>query len=202
MKQLRLLIFLMLSFSWQLNGAEPKALKWQKYDQHGEQVPIKEGPWSCALDKETGLLWEVKSWHEAEHYYKATYTYYDESNRIGVKNGGSCQQGSEWFACDVTQLINFANQQKYCGVNTWRLPTINELKTLIYTKEITGKLQINPYIFPRTTRGVYMSSDIKHLNDQWYVDMFNFFTLAITSRPMKVVANVRLVSGQTIKNKG
>ncbi len=168
--------------------------KWQKLDKSGEPVAIHMGPWSCATDNKTGLTWEVKSWHEDSHYYKATYTFYDPKTQLGVKHGGSCQQGQEWYPCDVSDYIAKINKQAYCGITDWRLPTLKELNSLIYKKNIEGKLLINPYIFPRTTRSIYMTADKEQVAGVWHITMMDFWRNRTQQRKLDVVANVRLVS--------
>lgn len=185
-------IYLLLLLLW----AAPLAAQsqWQKIDKQGTKVDIKMGPWHCATDQHTGLTWEVKSWHETQHYYKATYTYFNPTEKLGVIDGGSCQQGDEWYPCDVSDLISYMNAQAYCGITTWRLPTLKELKTLIYHKNISGKLKINQYIFPRSTRSRYLTSDITINNGILNVTMMDFFKAIPEQRASNVVANVRLVT--------
>jgi hypothetical protein len=168
--------------------------KWQKLDHKGKAVAIKMGPWHCATDSHSGLTWEVKSWHEDAHYYKATYSFYDPKTKQGMIDGGSCQQGYEWYPCDVSDHIKTLNQQAYCGITSWRLPTFTELQTLTYDKNIKGKLLINPYIFPRTTRSLYMTSTTQVINGELTITMMDFFRQRVEQRKANVVANVRLVS--------
>lgn len=170
--------------------------KWQKLDSSGAQVPVKLGPWHCAKDLNTNLTWEVKSWHENQHYYKATYTWFDPVTGQGVQDGGSCQQGTEWYPCDVSDFIRYMNEIAYCGITHWRLPTLAELKTLVYQKNIPGKLKMNPYIFPRATRGRYMSADRTLDKGDIKVVLMDFFQLQIEQRKPDVVAYVRLVSSE------
>lgn len=192
MKALSLLLISILSLSANTQENSQDSLKWQKLDIHGKPVPIKLGPWACATDVKTGLTWEVKSWHENLHYYKATYSYFDSKLNIGVKQGGSCQAGQEWYPCDISEFIDKMNQLNYCGRNNWRLPTQNELQSLIYTHNTKGKLLINSYIFPRTTRSIYMTANVDKSNQQ--IMMMDFWHGKVSKRPLDVVANVRLVS--------
>ena len=192
MKALSLLLISILSLKSYATDYSQDSQKWQKLDIHGQPVPIKLGPWACATDAKTNLTWEVKSWHENLHYYKATYSYFEPIQNIGVKQGGSCQAGQEWYPCDVSEFIDKMNQLNYCGRNDWRLPTKNELQSLIYTNNTQGKLLINSYIFPRTTRNIYMTGDIDASNKQ--INMMDFWHGKVTKRPLDVVANVRLVS--------
>lgn len=190
------MILLLMGLLIVLSGVcHAKEVKWQKHDQNGQPVAIKMGPWSCATDNHSGLTWEVKSWHENSHYYKATYSYYEPKTGLGVKDGGSCQQGQEWYPCDVSDYIAKMNKQGYCGISNWRLPTLKELNTLIYKKNLPGKLKINPYIFPRTTRSIYMTADMAQLDGQWHITMMDFLRQRVQQRKLDVVANVRLVSG-------
>lgn len=191
MKTLIQLLILLLLTSY---AQAAEQTQWQKFDGQGKPVPIKMGPWQCAKDNTTGLTWEVKSWHEDTHYYKATYSYYDPATKEGLIDGGSCQQGYEWYPCDVSDHIKKLNDMAYCGINTWRLPTLDELKTLVYRKNIEGKLLINPYIFPRTTRSIYMTSTKEIKDGQLTLSMMDFWHQRVQQRKVNVVANVRLVS--------
>lgn len=195
-KILLLALLCILVMSWPSTSEQKSAqnYRWQKLDVAGNSVAIKMGPWACATDNRTQLTWEVKSWHENQQYYKATYSYYDPIEAIGVKNGGSCQQGSEWYPCDITKLINQLNQQNYCGRNNWRLPTSDELKTLFYDKNTKGKLRINPYIFPRTTRNLYMTANRQQKDGRETITMVEFLHGTSQNRYLDVVANARLVS--------
>lgn len=174
--------------------AAEKPPKWQKFDHQGNLVELKMGPWHCARDNHTGLVWEVKSWHENAHYYKAGYSYYEPLGKVGVADGGSCQQGFEWYPCDVSDYIKTINDERYCGIDNWRLPTLEELKTLVYRKNIAGKLLINPYIFPRTTRALYMTSTTTMVDGRLKIAMMDFWQLKIEQRSADVVVNARLVA--------
>ncbi|SYZ81279.1 putative lipoprotein [Vibrio paracholerae] len=90
-------------------------------------------------DNVTGLIWEVKQpvgsggLRDASH----TYTWYNPDNSsnggdAGTQNGGTCQ-GS---ACDTQAFVNAVNSQGLCGASDWRLPSVNELFSIVHNGRI------------------------------------------------------------------
>ena len=97
-------------------------------------------PWACLVDEVTGLVWEVKTPSinnpvEDNDLYSArwTYTWYNSSGigdggDAGTENGGSCLDSSN---CDTEKYVAAVNAASYCGFTDWRLPTIDELYTIV-----------------------------------------------------------------------
>lgn len=98
-----------------------------------------EQPWSCARDNKSGLTWEVKTASPGLHAAANTYTWYshvEKTNGIlegkqedgrGRANAGSCT-GS---ACDTESLVAAVNAERLCGYTDWRLPSKDELGSLV-----------------------------------------------------------------------
>ncbi len=75
----------------------------------------------CVLDNKTELLWELKTDDESVH---------DKDNTYRWGGRGAEQIGTIFFD-DWNALLDATNTEKLCGFNDWRVPTIDELKTLV-----------------------------------------------------------------------
>ena len=135
--------------------APPVDPRYVKIAADGSELGAWEGPWSCVLDTRSGLVWEVKSYAEDLHDYQCSFSWFD--NRIGVAGGGSCFTADE--KSDTRDLIEYANDSERCGIRGWRLPTENELKTLLSGTPLPGDVLIDRDYFPYAQRGLYWTSD-------------------------------------------
>jgi len=89
--------------------------------------------WGCTQDNETGLVWEVKKSDSDLRDKDSTYSWYNtdpntNGGNAGTQNGGSCS-GS---ACDTEGFVSAVNSDGLCGGSDWYLPTIEELKDLVF----------------------------------------------------------------------
>jgi hypothetical protein len=196
------------SLSWRLSGDKPQPIdsRWQKLDKDGLPMAVWAGPWACVLDNNTGLIWENKLDDESIHDGYWTYSWYSDSNKVpeGVENMGDCYFESS--RCDTQDLIRRANQQKTCGIDSWRLPTVAELNTLVKLDGRPGSATIATDFFPKTHRGDYwtkqsgvqLSVPFKHLSPGSYA--INFGTGQVYGLPHRNAAFVRLVSEFTQAN--
>ena len=89
--------------------------------------------WGCTQDNETGLVWEVKKSDSGLRDKDSTYSWYNtdpntNGGNAGTQNGGSCS-GS---ACDTEDFVSAVNSDGLCSGSDWYLPTIEELKDLVF----------------------------------------------------------------------
>jgi len=103
-----------------------------KLDAQGKELPENAEQWSMVRDKETGLVWEMKTTDGSIHDMERTYSW-DEAH--------------ETF---LTEL----NSSKFGGFSDWRLPTTDELRTI----RVKGaEPYINQNFFPNTVSTSYLS---------------------------------------------
>lgn len=75
----------------------------------------------CVLDNQSGLVWELKTDDDGIH---------DKDNTYRWGGRGAEQTGAIFFE-DWNVLLDASNTEKLCGFSDWRVPTIDELKTLV-----------------------------------------------------------------------
>lgn len=168
-----------------------------KIDMQGNVVPLWGGPWQCVYDSATGLLWEVKTDSESIHDAYWTYSWYSPKS-AGVENSGDCY--FEKDRCDTNDLIRKSNLEKTCGVANWRLPKVDELRSLISNTQKPGEPTIDKNFFPHTKRGDYWTSEHQQKLKGVYeylgegANAINFIEGQTVVLPYRNAAFVRLVS--------
>ncbi|MDH5326067.1 MAG: DUF1566 domain-containing protein [Gammaproteobacteria bacterium] len=118
----------------------------------GQASPMDQA--ACVFDQQSGLLWELKT--QKNRLY--TYSWFSDDPKnnggfAGYRNRGLCP-----IQCDTNAYIVNINVQSLCGSSQWRLPTREELRSLVdYTQPAPGPA-INPIWFPNTASQFYWSS--------------------------------------------
>jgi hypothetical protein len=99
----------------------------------------------CVTIHKSGLTWELKTDDGGIHDRDNVYRW----GGIGAEKTGTI------FSDDWNSLTNAANTEKLCGFDDWRVPTIDELNTLV--SNTTTKPAIDTAIFPLTLAAPYWS---------------------------------------------
>jgi len=114
----------------------------------GAALPVTAGSWACVKDNVTGLLWENKTADGGLHDGSHRYTNY--SADYGSGNLGA--------ASDASGFVAAVNQQGLCGASNWRLPSADELQSIVdYGVAYPGPT-IDSAFFPNTQNYAFWSS--------------------------------------------
>jgi hypothetical protein len=171
-----------------------------KLDAEGEPLHSSATTWDCVLDRKTALIWEVKSTQGLRHR-ENTYTWYNPNpqtngDAAGFRNGGHCT-GSE---CDTQSYIEAVNRQGLCGFHHWRLPSREELRSLVNYRLRPPNPTINNGFFPQSLPRFYWSAtpDANDSDSAWGIG----FTFGYDYSYFKSdLGYVRLVTSENRLNK-
>ena len=113
--------------------------------------------WACTRDNVSGLIWEVKTTDAGLRNAGNTYSWYStdvasNGGDAGTANGGSCT-GSD---CDTQAFVAAVNAAGLCGANDWRLPTVQELHSLVHAGRHSPAIDAG--FFPNTPNSWFWSS--------------------------------------------
>ncbi len=145
--------------------------RYVKLDEDGkalerQDLTFKQQGFSCALDAETGLVWETKK-HRGS---KDPYTIHDSDNMFvmsaaeadGEMNATCALPGlnvvsTDPAQCTVANQIKWINEAKVCGLSNWRIPTLHETYSVL-TFDQTNRVNMDKryfttHSFPRVDGG-------------------------------------------------
>ncbi len=127
--------------------------------------------WVMTRDNVTNLVWEMKTDNDGIHDNDRTFTWCDRNPATNGGNQGTCGTGTGDAATDTEAFIQALNAAHYGGFSDWRLPTIEELSSLINLSTFPGPT-IDADWFPNTRSSNYWSSTTHGLytNYAWPVD--------------------------------
>ncbi|MDX1810749.1 MAG: Calx-beta domain-containing protein, partial [Gammaproteobacteria bacterium] len=111
--------------------------------------PTQPIPWDCVRDNNTGLVWEVKTrGNLGLRAQSRNFYWFDPSS---TTNGGDSGDRGEFFCaksdlseCNTAYYVADINASKLCGLTGWRLPTMNELRS-IFDYGLSSKA--NPQVY-------------------------------------------------------
>ena len=142
------------------NGAGAKGFDYSKIANNGSilaagaTLGTAATDWACTRDNITGLTWEVKTGTSTDlRYFGHTYTWYSNN---GSTNGGeagssgsnTCDGTLPASQCNTEAFTTAVNAVQLCTYSDWRMPTIRELHTLVYSAGLDSS--IDPTHFPNT----------------------------------------------------
>jgi hypothetical protein len=151
----------------------------------------------CVLDGRTGLLWEVKQVAEGLHHAGDLFSWHssdaaEHGGEPGLVDGGSCGLSR----CDTEAFVAAVNEAGLCGRNDWRMPSRDELLTLLDASRIGAGPAMDPEYFPGTVEAEYWTGTTFRMYPRgaWAID-----TIYAQDRvDWKINAKrTRLVSGST-----
>ncbi|WP_169446396.1 DUF1566 domain-containing protein [Leucothrix mucor] len=183
-----------------------------KLDINGNTLLANAESWSCVKDNVTGLIWEVKQGgngtvgDEGLHDADDSYTWYstDTNNDGGFagfddtsENCHGYYSGDATSYCNTEAYINRVNTQRLCGASDWRLPALEELRSIVSYDRVNPSIDTD--YFPNTKNSGYWSSSLMasspyaDLSD--YASLVNFYSGNTLGRNEGSGYYVRLVRG-------
>lgn len=141
------------------NGLSEKAGRGQqgfdftRLDAIGDEVDSEETTWRCVRDNITGLIWESKTNPSSTDLHNSThsYTWYQDENNAGFAGDEAGSAAScSLTNCNTSEFIAQVNEQALCNFRDWRLPTHNELLSLVHFGQQNSAMIDTDY-FPYTT---------------------------------------------------
>ncbi|WP_460313615.1 Lcl C-terminal domain-containing protein [Aliiglaciecola aliphaticivorans] len=131
-------------------GRGEQGFDFTKLDAIGDEQDETSEDWSCVRDNTTGLVWEVKTDDSELHGAEHAFSWYQEDLNGGYEGAeGSAGLTCDNDQCDTESFVAAVNQAGLCNFYDWRLPTHNELLSLVHYGNVTGtKIDVN--YFPYT----------------------------------------------------
>jgi hypothetical protein len=161
-----LLLSLFMSINLSVNAAYN--VDFQKMSNDAELIDMESPEWSCVLENNKSLVWEVKSESEGIQYALNTYTWFDG---VSGRENGSFSKNCYWGKnCNTQSYIEDINKAELCTYSDWRLPTKDELNSIKYYWGDSDIL-IDSNFFPNTQMGTYWTSESKILL-AWEIPFF------------------------------
>ena len=141
------------------NSTTPRFVSIKKDNNSAELITQTERS-ECVFDKATSLTWEVKTSDGGPRDANQSYSWYEANPNSnggfpGYRNRGKCYNSS---SCDTAAYQAYVNKIKLCGRSTWRLPTREELRSLVNYQIIYPGPTIDKKAFPNTISQFYWSS--------------------------------------------
>jgi len=140
-------------------NSRPKDLKVQRF------VKLNVNGDKMVKDQINNLIWEVKAPNQALLNYGNPH---DNGNKYRWYNSNSATNGGHpgfnGNGTDTQDFIKALNDKRYVGISDWRMPPIDELKTLV--DETRKDPAIDTEFFPNTVSAHYWSATTWPYSDQ------------------------------------
>lgn len=164
-------------FDFPGNGNGLAGFEFTKLDASGNVLDASATDWSCVQDEVTGLIWEVKTADEGLHDAADRYTWY---NLDDLSNGGfegyeraedfsadeendACYDYADGTAssyCNTSAFVDRVNAEGLCGANDWRMPTREELLSLIHFGLTNDDDAANPTHYPSVDTDYFPNTQV------------------------------------------
>jgi hypothetical protein len=152
-------------------------MSFTKLDAAGRELPDDAAEWLMVRDNVTGLIWEVKqNKDEVEDYTNPhdadnTYTWYDPN----LDSPADGKQGDCSTTFDTHQFITALNTANFGGYHDWRLPSREELRSIVDYSIPSPGPAIVVFNFPHCISSDYWSfnTDAYYLGSAWRVSFYN-----------------------------
>ena len=134
-------------------------MSYTKLDSSGNALPDNAKSWAMIKDNVTNLIWENKTSigkgadYSDPHNADNTYYWYDSSSTSWPTCTGTLSD------TDTAVFISALNTFKFGGYSDWRLPTINELATIVNFGNTYPGPAIDSAYFPNTQANNFWSSN-------------------------------------------
>ncbi|MEN9423131.1 MAG: hypothetical protein RL122_514 [Pseudomonadota bacterium] len=125
--------------------------RYSKLDSAGNILPASATSWACVQENATGKVWESKTndnglrdrdWRYRHMHNSAGYaSTRDSTGAILCQSLGNC---------DAYSYVNAVNNTGVCGRSQWRLPTMEELLSLVQINDNGQRPNIDLKFFPDT----------------------------------------------------
>jgi hypothetical protein len=142
-----------------------------KISSNGKVLNSDAKSWLCVLDGSSNLMWEVKTTEDSFRSNLNTYTWFDGIS--GVEDGEYSHNCFSGESCNSKKYIEDLNRKYLCGINKWRLPTLDELKGLLVYKDEEPLIDVR--LFPNTIASTYWSSSTSSEDENIALDVPFFY---------------------------
>lgn len=178
-------------------GGGRKGFDYTKLDSHGKPLSKNASSWDCVRDNVTGLVWENKRDDNGLQDKDYVYTWHNPNRKTnggdaGVRDGGFCNAST----CDTYAYAKAVNAKALCGYSNWRLPTKQELASLLDFSIPYPATAIDSDYFPNTQAFLYWTATpYADTSISSFVWVINFSNSSYSFEFRKRIFHIRLVRG-------
>jgi hypothetical protein len=122
-----------------------------KLSSSGAELPASATNWSCVKDNVTGLIWEVKTTGGSIHDKDNTYRW---GGKTAIGREYPSREGN--YYDDWNTFVDRVNDNSFCGFNDWRVPTSEELRSIVHYGKTNPAIDSN--YFPNTASYFWSAS--------------------------------------------
>jgi hypothetical protein len=147
----------------------------------------------CVQDNVTSLMWEVKTTDGGLRDWTTTYTNYDSTTSVQKYNGSAYVNPTQADVDATTNTVGYVtavNASNLCGHNDWRLPTADELQSIVDYGVVYPA--IDATWFPNTKGNAFWSSSPDAVDSRFAWNV-NFHDGYVVSGVRDDIHYVRLV---------